>query len=322
MHRPVAIALGLVLLAVAGAAHAQADFVGVRALGMGEARRAIATGAEGVLLNPSGMSLIRGYTIEAIYGFRVEDLGHTAHVSIVDSITSRVAAGLFYTYIHTNPRLGFNWAGGVVESAQLTRQGHATGLALSLPLGDKIILGAAVKYLHFDTTAPLPEGTVPKELTLDTINGVTFDVALLLRLGERFRATVIGQNLWDHGSRETPLTLGIGLAVFPIPALAITFDTAVNFTGFREYKGLDPMTGAVRTDFKAAARLGPGLEYTIAGKVPIRAGVVYDSGFPATYITAGLGFVSTQVAVDLGYRGKVAGGIENSLALSLRIFIN
>ena len=97
MHRLIAIAVGVSLLAVAGTANAQADFVGVRALGMGEARRAIATGAEGILLNPSGMSLTRGYTIEAIYGFKVED--------VQAEVVSRDYKGLVEGLAHEGPHL-------------------------------------------------------------------------------------------------------------------------------------------------------------------------------------------------------------------------
>src|SRR5262245_29753332 len=99
------IALGafVTIVAVASTARAQADFVGVRALGMGEAQRATATGASGPLLNPAGMSLVRQYVIEGMYGVKVESIGHNANVTVVDSITSRVAAGLFYTFIYESP---------------------------------------------------------------------------------------------------------------------------------------------------------------------------------------------------------------------------
>jgi hypothetical protein len=311
----------LALCGVGGAARAQSDFVGARAMGMGEAQRTDASGASAVLMNPAGMSLARRYVIEGIYGFRVEDLGHHAHVSVVDSVTSRVAAGLFYTFINTNPRLGFNWAGGRIDSTQLTRTGHAAGLSLSIPLGDKFILGATVKYLHFDTTAPLPSGTVPPNITLDRVNGVTFDVGLLVRLGQRFRIAAVGQNLWDHGSRESPLTLGLGVSVLPIPNLIIAFDAAINFTGYQTHR-VDAATGNVHLDSKVTARIGPGLEWVIANKVPIRAGVVYDSGLPATFLTAGLGYVGSSFGIDLGYRAKVQGGIENTLMLGVRLFVD
>src|SRR6185369_15501367 len=149
-------------------------------------------------------------------------LGHHVNVSVVDSITSRVAAGLFYSFIYTNPKLGFNWAGGQVNSAELTRTGHAAGLSLSVALGDHFMLGLTTKYLHFDTTAPLPAGTQPSSLNFDSVNGVTFDVGLIIRAGDKFNIAAIGYNLWDHGSRESPLSLGIGLAYVPVPVLSIS----------------------------------------------------------------------------------------------------
>jgi hypothetical protein len=316
---PVAVLVSLVTFA--SPARAQYDFVGVRAMGMGEAQRATATGASAVLMNPAGMSLVRQYVIEGMYGIKIESVGHHANLSVVDSITSRVAAGLFYSFIYETPKIGFNWAGGKIDSEQITRTGHAAGLSLSVPLGDHFIIGATAKYLHIDTTAPLPMGTVPDHLTLDSVNGVTFDIGMILRLGQTFNIGLIGYNLWDHGSRESPLSLGIGLAYVPIPALSINFDTVVNFTGFQNYR-IDMMTGKVTLDQRTTARLGPGIEWLAGNKVPIRAGVVYDSGLPATYLTVGLGYLSTAFGIDLSYRAKVQGGIENFLMLGIRIFID
>ena len=309
------------VVAIASTARAQSDFVGVRPMGMGEAQRATATGASGPLMNPAGMSLVRQYVIEAMYGIKIESVGHHANVSIVDSITARVAAGLFYSFIYETPKLGFNWAGGTIGSEQITRTGHAAGLSLSLPLGDHFILGATAKYLHIDTTAPLPMGTVPDHLTLDSVNGVTFDIGMIVRLGDKFNIGLVGYNLWDHGSRESPLSLGIGLAYVPLPSLSINFDTVVNFSGYQNYR-VDMLTGKISLDQKTTARLGPGIEWVAGNKVPIRAGVIYDSGLPATYLTVGLGYLSTAFGVDLSYRAKVQGGIENFLMLGLRIFID
>jgi len=262
-------------MAAARSASAQADFVGTRALGMGEALRANAAGAAGPLLNPAGMSLSKGYVIEASYGLRIEDLGHHAFVSVVDSVTARVAAGLFYEYIHSSPKLGFNWAGGEVQTASLTRQGHVAGLSLSMALADRFLIGATIKYLHFDTTAPLPDGTVPPSLELDHLNGVTFDIGLIAKIHPKFNIALTGMNLWDHGSRETPACMGIGLAFIPLPQLSIDLDALVNFTGFKTPVYTDSTNTVVKDfTFKAAARIGPGAEWLIANKVPVRLGVL------------------------------------------------
>jgi hypothetical protein len=321
MRLVISLAAFVLLVTAVSPARAQSDFVGVRAMGMGEAQRATATGASGPLMNPAGMSLVRQYVIEGMYGIKIETVGHHANLSVVDSITARIAAGLFYSFIYETPKLGFNWAGGKIGSEQITRTGHAAGLSLSLPLGDRFILGATAKYLHIDTTAPLPMGTVPDHLTLDSVNGVTFDVGMIIRLGERFNIGLIGYNLGDHGSRESPLSLGVGLAYVPIPTLSINFDTVINFTGYQHY-AIDAMTGKVTLDQRTTARLGPGIEWVVGSKVPLRAGVVYDSGLYSTYLTLGLGYLSPSFGIDLSYRGKVQGGLENFLMLGIRIFID
>jgi hypothetical protein len=321
MRGSVVIAVLAPLMLWASSARAQQDFVGVRALGMGEAERATATGSSGPLINPAGMSLIKQYVIEGMYGFHVEPTGHQAHVSVVDSVTARVAAGLFYNFVYETPKLGFDWAGGTIQSTQVTRTGHVAGLSLSLPLGDHFILGATVKYLHISTVAPFPPGAVPTTLTLDLVNGITFDFAMLLKLGDKFNATAIGYNLWDHGSRESPLSLGLGLAYLPLPTLSINFDTVLNFTGNQNYSR-DAKTGQVNTSQRTTARLGPGIEYVIAGRVPLRAGVVWDSTLPSTAVTAGLGYLSTSFGIDLSYRGRVQGGADNLIMLGIRLFVN
>lgn len=315
------LALVAVLVLGAGRAEAQADFVGTRALGMGEALRANAAGATAILLNPSGMSLSRGYVIEASYGLRIEDLGHHAFVAIVDSVTSRVAAGLYYEYIHANPRLGFDWAGGRVLDDKLTRSGHAAGISLSLALGERFLLGASVKYLHLDTSAPLPAGTKPSKLSLDHINGVTFDVGATLKLHPKFQLAAVGSNLWNHGSRETPTSAGFGMSIIPVPSLLINFDGVANFTGYKTLVTTsDP--SVVKYKLKPAGRFGPGIEWLVASKVPLRAGFVYDTGLNAAYVTAGTGYFGSSYAIDISYRGKVSGGVENFLMIGLRIFIN
>ena len=321
MHRISVVALALALSP--STAHAQADMVGVRSLGMGEAVRATATGAEAPMFNPAGMSLVKQYVIEGMYGFSVEDLGHHVHVSVVDSITSRVAAALFYTFIYTEPQLTLHWAGGILNKATMTRTGHAAGLSLSMALGDHFMLGLTTKYLHFDTTVPLPAGTQPNQLTLDSVNGVTFDVGLTVRLGDKFNIAAVGYNLWDHGSRESPLSLGIGLAYVPLPVLSINFDTVVNFTGYQELKHPNPKDPTkISLDTRITTRLGPGLQWVIANKVPLRAGYIYDYGLSSHYLTMGVGYLSPQFGIDLGYRVKVAGGLENFLMLGLRLFVN
>ena len=151
-------------------------------------------------------------------------------------------------------------------------------------------------------------------------------MGLIVRLGDKFNIGAVGYNLWDHGSRESPLSLGLGLAYVPAQVLSINFDAVINFTGYTTLHVLP--NDKITYDSRTTVRLGPGLEFLAGHKVPIRAGFVYDSAergknsAGATYLTLGLGYLSTSFGVDLGYRLKTSGGIENFLMLGLRLFVD
>ena len=79
-------------------------------------------------------------------------------------------------------------------------------------------------------------GTVPRSLTLDTVNGVTFDVGMMVRLGDRFN--IGAHRLQPVGSRQ-PRVAALARrrpGLHPDSALSINFDTVINFTGYQNYK--------------------------------------------------------------------------------------
>ena len=105
---------------------------------MGGASRAWAVGDAGPLLNPSGMSLLKTYTVEGATSTRSRLTENYLHASIVDGTsTYNIAGGIYYTYHVADP------AGGIAG------HGHEGGLALSLPFGEMVALGATVKYFRF-----------------------------------------------------------------------------------------------------------------------------------------------------------------------------
>src|SRR5690606_10227905 len=75
----------------------------------------------------------------------------------------------------------------------------------------------------------------------------------------------------------------------------------------------------------STGRYGGGLEYFLQGGnrqngYPLRAGLVYDSTLEATYLTAGVGFLSRSLGLDVGLRKQVSNGDELMIQASLRIF--
>ena len=306
-------------IAFEGRARAVEDFTTPRSLAMGEALRADASGSLGPLLNPAAMVFKRAYSLEAVYGFRVQDTGSNLLASIVDSVTSRVAAGLYYAYVHGSPHLSI---GGT--AADVTREGHETGLSLALPIGEKFSFGVTTKYMHITTTAALPTfdpktgmpGT--QTVTLDSTtsaaaaDGFTMDVGAGLRLGESFNIGLVGYNLIPLRSREAPVGLGTGLAYKYLTVFTAALDLVVDFNKYKDRgTGNDLVT----------VRLGGGLEYLAGGKVALRAGAFYDQGRPGAFVSGGIAYVGTSFAIDLGYRQQAKGGVESTLIAGVRVFL-
>src|SRR5438874_1677777 len=79
-----------------GRARADIDLSSARALGMADALRGSATGASAIHLNPSGLSLMRNYVIETGYLFGGSESTNGLDISVSDSITARMAAGVYF----------------------------------------------------------------------------------------------------------------------------------------------------------------------------------------------------------------------------------
>ncbi len=298
------------------------DVLTPRAIAMGDSLIADASGALGPLLNPAGMTLRRSYTIEAMYGFRVQDTGSMLTAAIIDSVTSKVSAGVFYTFVHGSPHFRFNSNSDQLASA--TREGHETGLALALPLGDYFSFGITTKYTRIATTAPNPaydpvaNPTAPPTLVTDSststasADGFTLDVGTSLRLGDSFALGVVGYNLVPLRSIDAPIALGTGAAYHLGTALTIAADFVVDFNKYRNLGD-----GNTFISYK----VGGGLEWLAGGKVAIRAGSYWDGGRPATYISAGLAYVGQSFAVDVAYKQEVQHGVDSTILAGVRVFL-
>ncbi len=267
------------------------DYLGSRGLGMGGAGRADARGEEGPLLNPAGMSLARVYTVEGAYQHINRDLGYLAHASVVDSTSGfNLAGGLFYTY----------------RSASLPGGGHLTGhepgLALSFPLGERVLLGISGKYLHISGGAGELDGR-------NSHSGITADAGVIVRAASILTIGVAGYNLHDLSTIQAPVGLGYGLALNPVPDLVIAVD------GLHDFTTTDPSRGVTTT-------VGGGAEYILQHRVVFRAGGGHDGHLGHGYVSAGLVGLSELGAVDFGFRQDVSGDQKLTfLAVGLRLFV-
>ena len=354
-HAPrlLATALTVVLTAVGGSSAQAADpMVGVRSLAMGDSLRGLAVGGEGMLINPSGIAAVRQFSTTAFYSLRTQSLGHFLHASVADSVTQRyLALGLYYNFLTETPKFSYRLAEGgdstrtfLIDSSTntITRSGNETGIVIGVPIGDRFAIGGTVKYGYYSLRSQLGDGSVPadfkyqnpridKERNVDmgTLgNIVTFDLGMTLRLFEALRLGVVGQNLWAHGT-EMPTRLGIGLSVRATERLQLAADAVIDFTGHVDCIPMmptTPMTAPQSADCSDTAaritsRFGGGLEYVIAGRMPLRLGYLYDSDLTAHHISGGLGYINLDpgFGIDFSFRQRVQGGNETLLLLGIRV---
>jgi len=277
---------------VSARAWAMDDFTGTRVLGMGDTGRAYAVGDAGPMLNPSGMSLVKNFQVlEGAYGYSTRLHAHTLHASMVDNTSGfGIAGGLYYNYRATEP------GGGV------SGHGHEAGLALSIPIANRVTFGGTVKYFKLSG--------------IDAFDGqvgsVTFDVGGTITLLPKLSIAVVGTNLRDLHNSNATQGVGYGLAVVPIQDLVLAADGFTSLTP-------DNQTGRKGTSVMVGGDL------TLGGKFDIRLGGGYDAVTGNGYGAAGFSAVSEVGAIDVGVRQDLFLH-ENSrratiVALSLRLFI-
>jgi len=286
------LASALLATALLGRAHADGDalddVLGPREIAVGEAMRGGATGATGAALNPAGIGLNRELAFEGGYGYRASDGASIITTSACDSTAGQ--PGCFvYDYIAANP-----------DSAgmSLHRTTHLAGFAMSRPLTPRVLLGATVKYYHFDTTMPGESND----------SGFNMDIGTTLRLSDMVSAGVSAQNLFGSDSPQFPRAIGGGMMIRPFPIIALSFDSRWRLDGPQQ-----------------AARYGGGGELVIRSAsgqagVPLRLGGLHDNSLDATYITGGIGFTTMQFGIDIGGRRAVSGPKETVIVASMRLF--
>ena len=286
-----------------GTAHATLDLQGTRSVGMGGGLRASASGESAVLVNPAGLFLSKSYVMTALYQFRVSDSAHLLNVSVVDSLTTMIAAGVFYSFSQAEPSRHIARAGAIGPlHLEETIQTHEAGLALAYNLGDFLLLGLNIRYVNI--TVEQPEQT-PDDFIKETIHTASMDVGAILRPWQGLHIAVVGHNVIPIEGVEFPMQLGMGIAYQFGTYLLAEFDTVLDFS----------------TDETMAASFHGGAEVFIKNMVALRGGAAYDTFQEATYATFGLGIVTRKIGLDFGLRQMVEGGAETLLAFSLRLFM-
>jgi hypothetical protein len=286
-------------------ARAQEDVSATRALGMADALRAAGVGSAGIHLNPSGLTLLRSYTVEGAFLFGGADSARNVDVSIADSTNPFVAAGVYFDYINADAKDAMG-----VKIAD--RTGWEAGLAVAAPIGDWLSIGFTPKYMSIDE-AVCGSGA----LQCGKAEGFTIDAGATARPVSFLNVGVVGTNLAEVGSTHAPRTLGLGALVSPISSLAVGFDAVFDFDTSRL------LTAGMRDQVSESYHLGG--EYMFGQRLALRGGYVWDGATnpSRSYASYGASLVTPQVALDFGGRTQVdgPGGTSTFFGVSLRMFL-
>jgi hypothetical protein len=308
-------ALLVLSLAAAPAARAQ-DFVGVRALSLGEAYRSIATGNDAIYFNPAGLPELKRYAVELHYQLSLVSEQHQLDASLVDSKTSPIAVGLAYTFE------------GAEFSKRATLQHRAT-LALGYRIFDQLLsVGAGFKYIN-----------VSDAIAGNYLNALSADVGVLSRLPGGLSVAAVGYNLVPIQSAHVPISAGFSGTLDLGPLSGLIFGGGprmgqVANAGGMSTDALGELNGPLQdltvsfdwwvdfaTLYGPQSRLSTGVEYLIAAMVPLRAGYLWDQLDNDHMVSVGAGFLSPLFGIDVGYRQSVVRLDRGTFAVALKFFL-
>lgn len=308
----------VVLSALLGSAGASAqDFVGTRALSLGEAYRAIATGNDAIYMNPAGIALIPRYSPELHYTFNLEKEDHQFDVSVVDSKTTQVAAGLAYTFQ------------GRELTRRLTMQ-HTATLALAYPIFPRMLsVGVGLKYVN-----------ISDAIVGNYLNALSGDVGLLANLPGGLSLAAVGYNLIPIRSTDVPISAAFAAALDLGPLSGLIFGGAPSFGYMPNASGAPTQgTGAMRGPLSnlvlsfdwhinfwtldgPKSRISTGLEYLLFDMVPVRLGYQWDQLNEDHLVSVGAGFIVPYFGLDVAYQQSMVDYDHRTFALSVKFFFD
>ncbi len=263
---------------------------GIRAQSLGGAYRAIANDNNAMHFNPAGLTFFRRFNLDADYIYHERNQLHWTGLSLSDSLTSALAAGLDF---HVG-----------VNSQNPAELSYLTGLSLAYPIFDILSLGATIKYAY-----------LPKMLSEEAVNQVTGDVGLMLKFPFGLSLAAVGYNLIPTLSKRLPLSVGLG-AAFNIGG---TPGTAVNpasaYSGFTI--AVDWLMRNLTSGDQIKHQLSVGGEYYLFDMIPVRLGYTWDQ---AHRISAGLGLFFQSIEIDAFFQQDLTHSKYRSFGAALRLF--
>lgn len=261
-----------------------------RGMAMGLGARASATSTSGVAYNPAGMSIGRLYHVESSVVYEPQNGRFATNGALADSYSGPVNMGVSFRYVHGNGSTGHG--------------GYDGRISLGLPLGDHFAIGATGRYVSF-----WREGQEDAPPFAEQVN---LDAAIRVSPLPGFHIAALGYNLIDVGSSLVPLQVGGSVSYTIDSVFTLAFDGLADLSTWHDANG----NIVPQALFGGAAEL-------FTGEVPIRAGWMFDTGRDLHYVTAGVGWMNTELGLDIAVRQQVTGtDFDTWLLASFRYLVH
>lgn len=264
------------------------ELTGTRTLALG-AGVGLPTGTEALFLNPAALGARRRYIVDTFFlADRRPDRDAPANRqdffggSVLDSSTTRVAAGLAY-----------------VRALKGVETGTMLRLGVAVPVGEGLLVGLQGNY--YDLRG---EERVASALNLDA--GVYYQVMPKVSFG----ASAYNLLHTEH-KRLLPGGYAVGIALGSDTSLQVAADWRVDRGRVTRQDGSARQT----------SRYSVGAEYFFNGAIPLRAGFEADGATDTRWWSAGAGYVSARFALDLGLRQNVEDERSRTFGVALRVFV-
>lgn len=279
----------------------EARIESTRGMALGTGARAAAASTQAQAENPANLVVGGLYHMETFLGYQPTFKRVGWGAAVVDSMTSRLAAGASARGIFGDNAAGDNG-------------GWEAKLGLAFPFSDMISVGLSGRYMRYTLSDPKafperePEEGEEPDRTYK-IKKFTMDASMTLRPIAGLAISALAYNLVDTKSPLAPMMVGGAVSLGVSSGLSLGGDVLVDLNTHKAFDGAKLVTGG-------------GVEYLAQGVAPLRVGYLYDQGRSQHGITGGIGFVDQRVGVHLSLRQIVAGGKETTLMLALQYFVH
>ncbi len=199
-----------------------AAFETARGLALGTGNRASSISTSALAYNTASLPSARLYHIEADVDYQPSDEVVVLGAGVVDSVTTRLAAGLAFRGTVANSDQGYN--------------GIDFLLGLGFPFADEVAIGVSGRYVNlWDEEDHL-------------VKGLTMDTSLSVRPVEALQLAFLAYNVIDRNSEYVPILLGGSTAVVLGDTFNVGADCLVDISTYEKARyvlggGLEYVSG-------------------------------------------------------------------------------